>query len=626
LDTKMTDVEAGVSALDTKMTDVEAGVSALDTKMTDVEAGVSALDTKMTDVEAGVSALDTKMTDVEAGVSALDTKMTDVEAGVSALDTKMTDVESSVATLDTKVADVEAGVAVLATKMTDVEAGVSALDTKVADVEADVAVLDTKMTDVEAGVSALDTKVADVEADVAVLNTEMTNVEASVSTLDTKMADVEAGVAVLDTKMTNVETGVAALDTKMADVEAGVAVLNTEMTNVEAGVSALDTKMTDVESSVSALDTQYVDLNARITALETVPEPEWITQLMSEQIDVKYCVSKGMITVLYSGALNTDSSSIVVSAIEPTCAFGEFTPCGNACVNSSPAVVKPNPMTSFEFTLSGLSEGDNEVSGHFICEWLSLDDIPRDTSGDAVFVIDTRNTIGTGQSYTELTIPLTGLTGTIDWGDGTQTESTPETFISVRQHFYAVAGIYEVHVWGAEIGDWTFSVFRANAKLIELKQWGGLKFGRGASFANAVNMCITATDSAENLYLHQTDLRSTFRYCESLDGIPGIENWDVSNVISMESMFEGCKKFRADLSQWNVSNNTTMLKMFANCWEFNSDLSQWNVSKVTTLQSAFYSAKLFRSDLFTNNIFYHHIIGHYNSKINHVASYKYRSC
>ena len=47
--------------------------------------------------------------------------------------------------------------------------------------------------------------------------------------------------------------------------------------------------------------------------------------------------------------------------------------------------------------------------------------------------------------------------------------------------------------------------------------------------------------------------------------IIGLEDWDVSNVKNMDSMFWGCKNFNSDLSKWNVSNVEDMHDMFWGC-------------------------------------------------------------
>lgn len=57
----------------------------------------------------------------------------------------------------------------------------------------------------------------------------------------------------------------------------------------------------------------------------------------------------------------------------------------------------------------------------------------------------------------------------------------------------------------------------------------------------------------------------------------GIENWDVSNVVVMTSMFENCTHFNADLSNWNTKSLEYADLLFSKCPSFTSDLSSWEV-------------------------------------------------
>ena len=70
-----------------------------------------------------------------------------------------------------------------------------------------------------------------------------------------------------------------------------------------------------------------------------------------------------------------------------------------------------------------------------------------------------------------------------------------------------------------------------------------------------------------------------------------ISKWDVAQVISMESMFEGSTNFNGDLSKWSTGNVVNMKGMFSarNSYEyvfgtvFNGEISKWDVSKVESI-------------------------------------------
>ena len=93
------------------------------------------------------------------------------------------------------------------------------------------------------------------------------------------------------------------------------------------------------------------------------------------------------------------------------------------------------------------------------------------------------------------------------------------------------------------------------------------------------------------------DFSCIFRDFYKVKYIIGLENWDVSSVKDMCSMFEGCENFNSDLSKWDVSSVEDMKFMFWNCKKFNSDLSKWDVSNVKDMYFMFSGCENFNADL-----------------------------
>ena len=52
-----------------------------------------------------------------------------------------------------------------------------------------------------------------------------------------------------------------------------------------------------------------------------------------------------------------------------------------------------------------------------------------------------------------------------------------------------------------------------------------------------------------------TTMSGIFSSNFKLTTIKGIENWDVSNIIELEFVFEFCKNLKIDLSNWNINPN-----------------------------------------------------------------------
>ena len=73
-----------------------------------------------------------------------------------------------------------------------------------------------------------------------------------------------------------------------------------------------------------------------------------------------------------------------------------------------------------------------------------------------------------------------------------------------------------------------------------------------------------------------------------------VSNWDVSNVTTMEGLFNNCKKFNCDLNKWDVSNVKDMKYMFYNSGNFDCDLSNWDVSKVENMYTMFEGCSKFK--------------------------------
>merc|ERR1719201_1099838 len=81
-----------------------------------------------------------------------------------------------------------------------------------------------------------------------------------------------------------------------------------------------------------------------------------------------------------------------------------------------------------------------------------------------------------------------------------------------------------------------------------------------------------------------------------------ISNWDVSNVRNMYAMFDGARRFNVDISKWNVAKVTNMNYMFYMATSFNVDLSSWNVWNVTSVHGMFTRAYAFNVDLSSWNV------------------------
>ncbi|WP_434343621.1 BspA family leucine-rich repeat surface protein [Mycoplasma sp. 06067-C1-B144P-99-0482-3] len=92
-----------------------------------------------------------------------------------------------------------------------------------------------------------------------------------------------------------------------------------------------------------------------------------------------------------------------------------------------------------------------------------------------------------------------------------------------------------------------------------------------------------------------TDMESMFYEAEKFN--QNISKWNTKNVKIMTSLFIGAKNFNQPLNSWNVSNVRQMSEMFREAINFNQDLNDWDVSNVTDMESMFQDAKSFNGKL-----------------------------
>ncbi len=183
---------------------------------------------------------------------------------------------------------------------------------------------------------------------------------------------------------------------------------------------------------------------------------------------------------------------------------------------------------------------------------------------------------------------------TIDWGDGTLEVITswdqPET-----THTYISGGIYTIGINGIIVG-WNFNNGGDRLKLKEINKWGHLRLGNsGGYFYGCENLIINTHD---NLNLTGTiNLNDAFKACLSIENIEGMNNWDVSCVKNMNSIFYDASSFNQNIGEWNVSGVMDMSYMFFGASSFNQNIGEWNVLNVINMSYMFWGASSFNQDI-----------------------------
>lgn len=219
-----------------------------------------------------------------------------------------------------------------------------------------------------------------------------------------------------------------------------------------------------------------------------------------------------------------------------------------------------------------------------------------------------------GSSNTQILFPGIGNNYTIYWEEvgnpshnGTINNITlPENYVKLID-FGAGLSNNSQYVVKASNGNGSFSHFNGNGnkKLLEVKQWGNIKWTTMYSaFSGCANMDVTATDSP-NLSGVNT-FYAMFYECTNLKGNSSFNLWNTSTVTNMSAMFIRAKNFNAPIGNWNTSNVTTMSGMFNEANKFNQDIGDWNTSNVTNMGGMFTYAFEFDQNIGrwnTSNVF-----------------------
>ena len=226
-----------------------------------------------------------------------------------------------------------------------------------------------------------------------------------------------------------------------------------------------------------------------------------------------------------------------------------------------------------------------------------------------IFTVKTNAAVA---ATTTVQLPLVS-TGTynflVDWGDGQKDYVTSFAQIYVREtvartHTYRTVGTYTIRITGVCIGWSFFGLTNEQPKIQSIKRFGCLELindaTNGQQFAGCTNLDLSnVRDTLSTKYL--TNMLALFGNIPNLK-VNLLNNWDVSNLTNIASLFFGCTNFNTQIGNWNVSNVTTMFNLFISATQFNQDISYWNVSNVTNMGSVFDGAIAFNQDIGNWNI------------------------
>ncbi|MHA1355055.1 MAG: BspA family leucine-rich repeat surface protein [Candidatus Heimdallarchaeota archaeon] len=182
----------------------------------------------------------------------------------------------------------------------------------------------------------------------------------------------------------------------------------------------------------------------------------------------------------------------------------------------------------------------------------------------------------------------------VSWGD-----RTIDTITSWNQpevtHTYAIQGVYNVRISGLVSG-WRFNNGGDHLKLIKILSWGDLHLGNYDSFFYGCSNLMITTDDLLNL-TGATSFDNMFRDCQALEQVGRINEWNISKITTMHSMFYNTNFFNDSIGGWDVSRVKDMRYMFYQANSFNQPINNWNVSSVTDMSYMFYAASSFNQPI-----------------------------
>ena len=216
-------------------------------------------------------------------------------------------------------------------------------------------------------------------------------------------------------------------------------------------------------------------------------------------------------------------------------------------------VSKQDIITNFNWAFSdgGL---DCDPTDYFITTWQT------DNPGDS--------------NTTSITIPtFLGETYNyqVDWSyDGVTFNVEDANVTGDITHDYGVAGTYTVAISGTFPRIY-FDDGGDHDKILTIEQWGNIQW---------------------------TSMEGAFEDCANLNITnPTIDAPDLSNVTSLEDMFNDCLAFNGNVNHWDVSNVEIFDEMFSTCVIFDQPLNGWNMISATSLSYMFYEAEAFNQPL-----------------------------
>ncbi|MDF2457231.1 MAG: hypothetical protein K0R51_3224 [Cytophagaceae bacterium] len=154
-------------------------------------------------------------------------------------------------------------------------------------------------------------------------------------------------------------------------------------------------------------------------------------------------------------------------------------------------------------------------------------------------------------------------------------------------------GLYEISITGG-MTRIVFSGSTDKEKILSVEAWGDIAWtNMEAAFYGCSNLQVNATDAPD--LSNVISLSTMFSYCSTFNA--NINHWDVSTIRNMRFVFQDAVAFNQPLDNWNMSEVLTTEGMFYNAKAFHQPLNSWDVSGVRNMSKMFRGATAFNGNI-----------------------------
>ena len=363
-------------------------------------------------------------------------------------------------------------------------------------------------------------------------------------------------------------------------------------------------------NSVTIIDNRMITLHFTGTPTITLPiKPILIDYLVDFGDGIPVASNTGRVsgngTVNIFGAINglglitaqkwSNDTLTRVSYWSPTLNSFSYAFYDEENLTSVPSTL-PSSVTNTSFMFQGATSFNQNISGWNVSSVTNMNSMFESTS--AFYT----NTTSTGRSLINLTLwPRTAAAYTRFFSpDG----STDTSELDLNSPFYTQGSSMSLTFTGGPTitlpitGGTVYVDFGDGVKRTSLSgpvSGTVLVYGSFTTFGSVGWSGVSSLRSVISWPYTLTNLSNAFNGATNLTSVPST----LPSVTNTTSMFQGATSFNQDISGWNVSMITNMTSMFQGATLFNQNLSSWTPTACTAMDNMFRGA----TSLYTSGLF-----------------------